>query len=89
MVTKFKEAGVVVSSGRSYHGLESEKGWARVGFAVEPSQLEEAIRRMRGVMARESSPVDPKSESVYKQQRPLSQEEDERPLKRIKVSQEV
>lgn len=49
VVTELKQVGVLVSSGKAYHGPESEKGWARVGFAVEPSELKEAIRRMRGV----------------------------------------
>jgi aspartate/methionine/tyrosine aminotransferase len=51
VVTKLKEAGVLVSSGKAYHGPEGEKGWARVGFAVEPKELDEAIERMRIVFA--------------------------------------
>jgi len=50
MVSKLKEAGVLVSSGRGYHGPESEKGWMRVGFATEEDELEEAIRRMDSVL---------------------------------------
>ncbi|RMZ66210.1 aminotransferase -like [Pyrenophora seminiperda CCB06] len=52
MVSKFKEAGVLVSAGRGYHGPEAEKGWVRVGFAVEEAELEEAMRRMDGVLRR-------------------------------------
>ena len=50
MVSKLKEAGVLVSAGRGYHGPESEKGWMRVGFATEEDELEEAIRRVDGVL---------------------------------------
>ncbi|OCL14891.1 PLP-dependent transferase [Glonium stellatum] len=49
IIQKLKEAGVIVSAGRSYNGPETEKGWARVGFAVDALELEEAIRRMRTV----------------------------------------
>jgi aspartate/methionine/tyrosine aminotransferase len=49
MVERLKNAGVLVSSGRAYHGPETEKGWARISFAVKPSDLEEAIRRMKTV----------------------------------------
>lgn len=47
LAMELKEAGVLVSPGRSYHNPDSEKGWMRVGFAVEPSNLVEAIHRMR------------------------------------------
>ncbi|ROW17439.1 hypothetical protein VPNG_00941 [Cytospora leucostoma] len=49
--SKLREAGVLVSEGRAYHGPEGEKGWMRVGFAVEEGQLREAVRRMRGVLS--------------------------------------
>lgn len=48
-INKLKSAGVLVSGGKAYHGPESEKGWARVLFAVEPEVLKEAIRRMETV----------------------------------------
>ena len=51
IVGKIKEAGVLVSAGRAYHGPGSEKGWARVGFAVPKEQLIEGVRRMEGVYA--------------------------------------
>jgi aspartate/methionine/tyrosine aminotransferase len=51
VTTKLKEAGVLVSCGQAYHGPEGERGWARVGFAVEPKELDEAIARMRIVFA--------------------------------------
>lgn len=50
-IAKFKEAGVLISSGRGYHGPESEKGWARIGFAVERPQMKEAIRRIDAVLS--------------------------------------
>ncbi|KAL1604778.1 putative secondary metabolism biosynthetic enzyme [Paraconiothyrium brasiliense] len=49
MADKLKSAGVVVSSGKAYHVPESQKGWARVLFALEEEQLAEAIRRMQTV----------------------------------------
>ncbi|OTB04088.1 hypothetical protein M426DRAFT_59221 [Hypoxylon sp. CI-4A] len=55
MVAKLKEAGVLVSPGQAYHGPDSEKGWARVGFAVEESQLREGMRRMKKVIGRQDS----------------------------------
>ncbi|KAL1856868.1 putative secondary metabolism biosynthetic enzyme [Diaporthe australafricana] len=50
MVERLKHAGVLVSAGRAYHGPAREKGWMRVGFAVEESELREAIRRMKCVL---------------------------------------
>ncbi len=50
LLRKFKEAGVSVSSGRAYHLPETEVGWARITFAVDETQLYEAIRRMSGVL---------------------------------------
>ena len=49
MVKRLKQAGVLVSAGKAYHGPENDKGWARIGFAVESVQLKEAIRRMEEV----------------------------------------
>jgi aspartate/methionine/tyrosine aminotransferase len=51
VVKSFKESGVIISPGKAYHGPESEKGWMRVGFAMEPSVMEEAISRMREVLS--------------------------------------
>jgi len=61
MVDELKSAGVVVSPGKAYHGPESQKGWARVLFALETEQLAEAIRRMKTVYEprkRRDSPAD-------------------------------
>ncbi|PGH15386.1 hypothetical protein AJ80_05570 [Polytolypa hystricis UAMH7299] len=46
MVQRCKQAGVVVSAGRSYHGVESEKGWARITFAVERDTLWMGLERL-------------------------------------------
>jgi aspartate/methionine/tyrosine aminotransferase len=48
-VEKFKNVGVLVSAGRGYHCPEKEIGWIRVGFAVEKSRLEEALRRAESI----------------------------------------
>ncbi|QYS97979.1 hypothetical protein H0G86_005180 [Trichoderma simmonsii] len=48
LVQKCKEFGVLISAGRSYHRLETEKGWVRVTFAVEPNVLQKAL----GILAR-------------------------------------
>ena len=45
-IAKFRDAGVLISGGRGYHGPESEKGWARIGFAIEQQSMEEALRRI-------------------------------------------
>lgn len=50
VVSRLKDAGVLVSSGKAYCGPKTERGWARVGFAVEEDMLAEAIRRMRQVL---------------------------------------
>jgi aspartate/methionine/tyrosine aminotransferase len=63
MVNELKEVGVVVSPGKAYHVPESQKGWARVLFALEPEQLAEAIRRMKIVYEarkKQDSPADEK-----------------------------
>jgi DNA-binding transcriptional MocR family regulator len=46
MVQKLKNAGVLVSAGRTYHGVQKEKGWARLSFSIEQSRLREALRRI-------------------------------------------
>jgi gliotoxin/aspirochlorine biosynthesis aminotransferase len=45
-IAKFKDAGVLISSGKSFHGPDSEKGWARIGFAVEAEMMKEALQRI-------------------------------------------
>lgn len=40
------DAGVLVSPGRAYHGVEGEKGWVRLTFAVPALLLTEGLRRM-------------------------------------------
>ena len=50
-IEKYKDAGVLISGGRGYHGPESEKGWARIGFAVEERQMKEAVLRIDRVLS--------------------------------------
>jgi hypothetical protein len=46
VVQKLKDAGVLVSAGRGYHGPENEKGWARIGFAIPKEELWKATKIM-------------------------------------------
>lgn len=46
VIAACKEAGVILSSGRGYHIIEREKGWARLTFAIKRDQLDEALRRL-------------------------------------------
>jgi aspartate/methionine/tyrosine aminotransferase len=55
MALQLKEAGVVVSAGRAYHVPEGEKGWMRVGFAVDDGDLLEAMRRIETVLTKENA----------------------------------
>jgi gliotoxin/aspirochlorine biosynthesis aminotransferase len=55
-VQRFREAGVLVSAGKGYHGPEAEKGWARIGFAVEESSMAEALQRIDSMLST-SAPV--------------------------------
>jgi bifunctional pyridoxal-dependent enzyme with beta-cystathionase and maltose regulon repressor activities len=50
LIQQCKEAGVVVSAGRNYHGIESEKAWVRLTFAVESRVLHEALTRLSGAL---------------------------------------
>jgi DNA-binding transcriptional MocR family regulator len=46
LVLRCKVAGVLVSAGQAYHGIESEKGWVRITFAVKPEVLLEGLSRL-------------------------------------------
>ncbi|KAI1824917.1 PLP-dependent transferase [Xylaria intraflava] len=46
-----KDAGLSISAGKSYHVPEREKGWARLNFAIEPSSLAEALKRLDNVLS--------------------------------------
>ncbi|GIK07526.1 hypothetical protein Aspvir_003192 [Aspergillus viridinutans] len=46
LVLRCKAAGVLVSAGQAYHGIESEKGWVRITFAVKPEVLLEGLNRL-------------------------------------------
>jgi gliotoxin/aspirochlorine biosynthesis aminotransferase len=41
-----KAAGVVISSGKGYHVVDSEKGWGRLTYAIPMDELKEALRRV-------------------------------------------
>jgi len=45
-VQKLTEAGVLVSAGRDYRGVQKEKGWVRLSFSIEQNRLREALRRI-------------------------------------------
>lgn len=47
IVERLKENGVLVSPGRTYHGLEEEKGWIRITFAVPEDTLREGLERVQ------------------------------------------
>ncbi|KAJ8069767.1 hypothetical protein OCU04_000185 [Sclerotinia nivalis] len=53
-VQRLKHEGVLVSGGRGYHGPESEKGWARIGFAIPKQQLASALEIMDKVFEAEA-----------------------------------
>lgn len=55
LVNKLKDEGVLVSAGKSFHGPEQEKGWARIGFAVPKQQLDDAVRVMDRVFEDEAT----------------------------------
>ncbi|PGH11892.1 hypothetical protein AJ79_04584 [Helicocarpus griseus UAMH5409] len=46
LITKLKDAGVLVKGGGSYHGIQMEKGWVRISFALEEHRLREALCRI-------------------------------------------
>ncbi|CAG8976233.1 hypothetical protein HYALB_00011999 [Hymenoscyphus albidus] len=54
LVQRMKNAGVLVSSGRGYHGPENEKGWARIGFAIPSNELKAALGIMDNVFGKEA-----------------------------------
>ena len=53
-IQRFRKGGIIVSAGKGYHGPESEKGWARIGFALEESTMDEALRRIESVLGTDS-----------------------------------
>lgn len=50
IIAKIRDAGVLVSPGKAYHGVEHEKGWARITFAVEPEELNHALKILQKVL---------------------------------------
>lgn len=51
MVAKFKDAGVLVYAGTDCSGVQREKGWARLSFSLDDDKLDEALGRMKVVLA--------------------------------------
>lgn len=49
---RLKENGVLVSPGRTYHGLEEEKGWMRITLAVPEDTLREGLERVQRCLSR-------------------------------------
>ncbi|EEH33262.2 hypothetical protein PAAG_04315 [Paracoccidioides lutzii Pb01] len=47
MISRLKNAGVLVRGGGSYHGTDMEKGWVRISFALEEERLQECLRRIK------------------------------------------
>ncbi|EEH42724.2 uncharacterized protein PADG_07544 [Paracoccidioides brasiliensis Pb18] len=47
MITRLKNAGVLVRGGGGYHGTQMEKGWVRISFALEEERLQESLRRIK------------------------------------------
>ncbi|MCJ1436772.1 hypothetical protein MMC27_006154 [Xylographa pallens] len=45
-VLQYRQAGVLLASGRSYHMDENHKGWMRICFAVDQARLATAIGRI-------------------------------------------
>lgn len=54
VVELMKGKGVIISGGQGYHGPESEKGWARIGFGVPKDQLKSALQVMDDVFKEEA-----------------------------------
>ncbi|KAI1934458.1 hypothetical protein LOZ66_005926 [Ophidiomyces ophidiicola] len=50
VIQKCKEGGVLLSAGKNYHGVESEKGWARITFAVQPEVLQAGLSKISKVL---------------------------------------
>ena len=69
VVEKLRQAGVIVGCGRRYH--MSQKGWARVCFAVEKHDLEDAIERMERVFRATNLDLQPDSARLTKLPRTL------------------
>ena len=43
---QYRQAGVLLASGRSYHMSENQKAWMRICFAVDDARLATAIDRI-------------------------------------------
>lgn len=61
-IAKIRDAGVLVSPGKAYHGVE--KGWARITFAVDPDELKKALKIITAVLQLRSEPKYPVFDTV-------------------------
>ena len=59
---KLKEAGVLLSPGKTYHWVDSEKGWVRITFAVEMRALIEGLSRIKQALSLDLRERESKSE---------------------------
>ena len=50
VVERLKDNGVLVGSGRAFHGIEDEKGWIRVTFALPEDVLREGLKRVQSCL---------------------------------------
>jgi len=50
IINRLRENGLVVGSAKQYGGINMEKGWMRILFAVNEDVLKEVIRRMEIVV---------------------------------------
>lgn len=50
VVESLKESGVLVGSGRAFHGVEDEKGWIRLTFALPEDVLREGLKRVQSCL---------------------------------------
>jgi aspartate/methionine/tyrosine aminotransferase len=55
MIKAVKQAGVLISSGRSSHAMPTQVGWARIIIAVDLTTLAEALRRFERALGLEET----------------------------------
>lgn len=49
-VERLKESGVLVGSGRAFHGMEGEKGWMRLTFALPEDMLRVGLKKVQSCL---------------------------------------
>jgi aspartate/methionine/tyrosine aminotransferase len=55
MIKAVRQAGVLVSSGRSFHEMQTHVGWARIIIAVDLATLAEALTRVEKALGLEGT----------------------------------